>query len=356
MRSVLLESADGRSSSRGSNGGDSRDSFAPPLRSHIQPDYVDIDEEDDPQPLAFAPPPPPPSAAPAPIVAPAPAPAASKRKVAAKPKGKANVAPTNSSRIPPSAAMFKTHSGSPDMSLDYTPYVTPSNIPLPPSNVKPPPRPINPLLTPSSSRSTSRPPPVPTITAGGKPALLTAEQKKANHIASEQKRRAAIREGYSALCMVVPSLKAAVEEFEERVERVKKVTGGRSGAGIVGPLSGGIEVGGEKVDGRAGPKSEAVVLSKSESGIACASLVLKWMLKLTLCPFAAVEHLRFSLQRRQELLERLSNAYSTAQQKGVKISGGYRVWDEHWDPLPAPSSKGNGVKREDDGEMGSDEE
>lgn len=55
-----------------------------------------------------------------------------------------------------------------------------------------------------------------------------------------------------------------MEEFEERIKKVggkgdKKKRG--SGPGV---LMGGIEIGGEKVDGRAGPKSEAVVLGKSE--------------------------------------------------------------------------------------------
>ncbi|KAK9380718.1 uncharacterized protein V2V93DRAFT_369410 [Kockiozyma suomiensis] len=36
--------------------------------------------------------------------------------------------------------------------------------------------------------------------------LLTAEEKKANHIASEQKRRQAIREGFDRLTEVVPGL------------------------------------------------------------------------------------------------------------------------------------------------------
>ncbi|EJU04740.1 hypothetical protein DACRYDRAFT_20381 [Dacryopinax primogenitus] len=41
-------------------------------------------------------------------------------------------------------------------------------------------------------------------------ALLSEEQKKANHIHSEQKRRATIRKGYEALCEVVPSLRDVV--------------------------------------------------------------------------------------------------------------------------------------------------
>lgn len=36
--------------------------------------------------------------------------------------------------------------------------------------------------------------------------LLTAEEKKANHIASEQKRRKAIREGFEKITEIVPDL------------------------------------------------------------------------------------------------------------------------------------------------------
>jgi len=82
-------------------------------------------------------------------------------------------------------------------------------------------------------------------------------------------------------------LKEAVEEFEERVRKLESEKsslngngngrggkkrkgkelggGGGNGGGKTGALMGGINVGGEKIDGRAGPKSEAVVLSKSES-------------------------------------------------------------------------------------------
>jgi hypothetical protein len=125
---------------------------------------------------------------------------------------------------------------------------------------------------------------------------LTNEQKKANHIASEQKRRAAIRSGYDGLCQVVPVLKEAVEEFEERVRKLESEangngstssarggkkrkgkgdggSGGGAGGGKTGALMGGINVGGEKIDGRAGPKSEAVVLSKSESSSLVSLLV-----------------------------------------------------------------------------------
>lgn len=89
---------------------------------------------------------------------------------------------------------------------------------------------------------------------------LTEEQKRANHIASEQKRRTAIRLAYDELCNVVPPLRAAVKEYEERLNRVH----GTATDTVAGALTGGIEIGGERVDGRAGPKSEAVVLGKSK--------------------------------------------------------------------------------------------
>lgn len=75
--------------------------------------------------------------------------------------------------------------------------------------------------------------------------LLTEAEKKANHIASEQKRRANIRKGYELLCNSVPALRDAL--------------GGEADGG-----GGGYEVGGERIDGRAGPRSEAVVLGRCE--------------------------------------------------------------------------------------------
>jgi hypothetical protein len=82
-----------------------------------------------------------------------------------------------------------------------------------------------------------------------KPPLLTAQQKKANHILSEQKRRAKIRRGYEALCEVVPNLKSAVLAEQEAMDSKKK-RGKAKGSAIA-------------EDGRAGPKSESVVLTES---------------------------------------------------------------------------------------------
>lgn len=88
-------------------------------------------------------------------------------------------------------------------------------------------------------------------------ALLSPSQKKANHIQSEQKRRANIRRGYDALCEMVPALREACQAEEERTLVNGKTRGRRRGKGRVACEDG------EKTDGRAGPRSENVVLSKS---------------------------------------------------------------------------------------------
>lgn len=101
-----------------------------------------------------------------------------------------------------------------------------------------------------------------------KGALLSPSQKRANHIQSEQKRRANIRRGYEALCETVPALREAIRAEDER-ERAKEL---EEEANAVGrsKARGGADKGkkkkkgeGEKADGRAGPRSENVVLQKS---------------------------------------------------------------------------------------------
>lgn len=64
-------------------------------------------------------------------------------------------------------------------------------------------KPHHPFITPVATSSGPK---------KDKPGLLTQEQKRANHIASEQKRRAAIRLGYTRLCSIVPSLRASSVE------------------------------------------------------------------------------------------------------------------------------------------------
>ncbi|RYP89789.1 hypothetical protein DL770_004083 [Monosporascus sp. CRB-9-2] len=67
----------------------------------------------------------------------------------------------------------------------------------------------------------------------GKP-RLTEEEKKQNHIASEQKRREAIRAGFDRLCELVPGLegqgrseglvlKRTVDYMKEQLERRRKL-------------------------------------------------------------------------------------------------------------------------------------
>ncbi|GAA5856086.1 hypothetical protein JCM8547_002972 [Rhodosporidiobolus lusitaniae] len=257
-----------------------------------------------------------------------PLPTAPKRKAPAAPRAKNKAKPKTSSAPATAPSVVKVEDESPSAPtsvVNLTPFPSPANIPLAP------PRPSRPTdsISPSSfiKASSSSSPPPPATSTNGKPALLSAEQKKANHIASEQKRRAAIRAGYDALCDVVPALKAAVQEYEERLSAVSKTAVGIKGKGKrtkeveskTGALMGGIEVGGEKIDGRAGPKSEAVVLSKT------------------------VDHLRHLLVTRNSLLAQLSDTYAPAAENSVSVppgppagTGSPRAarlageWDEPW--------------------------
>ncbi|KAF8843732.1 hypothetical protein BDN67DRAFT_988269 [Paxillus ammoniavirescens] len=90
-----------------------------------------------------------------------------------------------------------------------------------------------------------------------KAALLSPSQKKANHIQSEQKRRANIRRGYDALCETVPALREACQAEDEQNLANDKTRNRRKGKGKAKNDDG------EKIDGRAGPRSENVVLSKT---------------------------------------------------------------------------------------------
>ncbi|KIJ52517.1 hypothetical protein M422DRAFT_26097 [Sphaerobolus stellatus SS14] len=127
----------------------------------------------------------------------------------------------------------------------------------------------------SSSGAHSTPPP-PTPQPGpsnAKPALLTAQQKKANHIQSEQKRRANIRKGYEALCETIPALREAIRAEEDAASH-----------GNAGKKRRAREEGGEKTDGRAGPRSESVVLQKT------------------------IEHIQGLFEQKSTLLSRLERA------------------------------------------------
>ncbi|KAJ7476074.1 hypothetical protein FB451DRAFT_1132807 [Mycena latifolia] len=134
-------------------------------------------------------------------------------------------------------------------SFSFPPDLPPSPVPRRPSPKHSASAP--PAIAPKRPRTA--PPPV-------KPALLSASQKKANHIQSEQKRRANIRRGYEALCESVPALRDAIRE-EEALSAMQHVAS--SGKGKRGRGRGRAEDGTEKIDGRAGPRSENVVLSKT---------------------------------------------------------------------------------------------
>ncbi|KIK36539.1 hypothetical protein CY34DRAFT_811228 [Suillus luteus UH-Slu-Lm8-n1] len=99
--------------------------------------------------------------------------------------------------------------------------------------------------------------------AGRASTLLSPSQKKANHIQSEQKRRANIRRGYEALCDIVPSLREAMlaEAMEE--EAAAAANGKKGGGGRRRCKGKAANDDNDKVDGRSGPKSEHVVLSKT---------------------------------------------------------------------------------------------
>jgi hypothetical protein len=118
---------------------------------------------------------------------------------------------------------------------------------------------------PRSASSKSASPPVASDAA--KAPLLSPSQKKANHIQSEQKRRANIRQGYEALCETVPALREAIRAME--AEQAATAADFDEGAKQKGKRRRTKKTSddGERIDGRAGPKSECVVLQKSTPGL-----------------------------------------------------------------------------------------
>jgi hypothetical protein len=145
---------------------------------------------------------------------------------------------------------------------------------------------------PNPKRNRTSPPYARNPNGNGLPkqTLLSPSQKKANHIQSEQKRRANIRRGYEALCETVPALREAIRE-EEEAEAEARVNGEVNGKGKAVAAKGkrgkkGKGGGGEgeekgekdKIDGRAGPRSENVVLSKSGFLFRLAFRFLIWLI------------------------------------------------------------------------------
>jgi len=138
----------------------------------------------------------------------------------------------------------------------------------------------------------------------GKPTLLSASQKKANHIQSEQKRRANIRRGYEALCETIPALREAIRAEE----------GASNGLGTGGKkrrARGRLGEDGEKVDGRAGPRSENIVLAKT------------------------VEYIQQLLAQRQHFTERLQRARAILPPGHPALDlarppGDVPLWEREW--------------------------
>ncbi|KAF8273307.1 hypothetical protein EI94DRAFT_1716358 [Lactarius quietus] len=163
-------------------------------------------------------------------------------------------------------------------------------------------------LRPSPSRASASTPSQ--ALAGSKPALLTASQKKANHIQSEQKRRANIRRGYEALCETIPALREAIRAEEE-------ASNGLGPGGKKRRSRGRVSEDGEKVDGRAGPRSENIVLAKSKS----------------LCLF--VEYIQQLLAQRQHYIERLQRARAMLPPGHPALGlarppGEVSLWEREW--------------------------
>ncbi|KAF8666836.1 helix loop helix domain [Rhizoctonia solani] len=154
-----------------------------------------------------------------------------------------------------------------------------------------------------------------------KPKLLTKDQKKRNHIHSEQKRRATIRHGYALLCEEVPSLRMAIAAAEaDDVEHAADGEGRRRRRSRARSSA----ADGERIDGRAGPRSESVVLIKT------------------------IDHLKDLLATRQELISRV-------QELRAGDPGGDSPWERTWGGGTGLAPEGVDDDGEEDGEGESDE-
>ena len=101
--------------------------------------------------------------------------------------------------------------------------------------------------------------------------LLTEAEKKANHIASEQKRRANIRKGYDMLCEIVPKLQENVaqegegsDDDEDEEQADEEGDGSEPDAKRGKKRRAGPETSTEKADPRSGPRNEATILMHGE--------------------------------------------------------------------------------------------
>jgi len=181
-------------------------------------------------------------------------------------------------------------------------------------------KPSPPLTNAAASSSSGPTPPPPS-----KASLLTPSQKKLNHIQSEQKRRANIRRGYDALCDVVPTLRDAI-----RAEEALCVNSGKKrGRGRL------LGEDGEKLDGRAGPRSESVVLQKT------------------------IEYMTELLDTRSDLLERLQRARAAIPPGHPALMTGpeQRPWERIWNGGVGLPLNGETLDQDgDDDDGGSDDD
>ncbi|KAJ3873867.1 hypothetical protein F5051DRAFT_336906 [Lentinula edodes] len=165
-------------------------------------------------------------------------------------------------------------------------------------------RQLDALSYPSPNKR-SRPSP-PASSLPNKTTLLSPSQKKANHIQSEQKRRANIRRGYEALCDTVPALREAIR-LEEEAQLALDLNGNgkKPKRGKRAKVDDGT---GEKIDGRAGPRSENIVLGKT------------------------IEYIKELLHDRQDLLARLERARSSIapDHPSGKPLDPLPLWEREW--------------------------
>lgn len=123
----------------------------------------------------------------------------------------------------------------------------------------------DPLQSPTSSSSSQQLQQTQEGAQSSRSQLLSASQKRANHIQSEQKRRANIRRGYEALCETVPALQEAIRKEEEEAAVMLASAGSGSSRSVTRKKKAkNANDDGEKIDGRAGPRSENIVLQKSK--------------------------------------------------------------------------------------------
>ncbi|KAG8863168.1 hypothetical protein FRB96_009350 [Tulasnella sp. 330] len=218
----------------------------------------------------------------------------------------------------------------------------------------------------SSSSATAQAPGSPSSASASskQPQLLSNSQKKLNHIHSEQKRRANIRRGYDSLCDVVPALRDAIIAEDKECER----TGRKRGRGRL------LGDDGEKLDGRAGPRSESVVLQKSMLAFpstpyffsdAMVSLSADRKPLTFTRPFRhllAIEYMMELLDSRASLLDRLAAAraalppHDPAFPPTGHSEAEPRPWERIWDGGIGLPAGGLGDGADGEGEDGSEGE